>query len=277
MARRLLPALALVLIGQAGPSPTAILTAEYRGAPTARDLSVLRAGVRNGEVEIQRLAVRAIGRLERPTLIPDLLPPLRSQLPEIRVQAADAIGQAALGWKSLGPTGRAAGIDSLLQTLVGRLKIERDPAVRRAIDDTLGRLPYSSPGQIAVAETALTDVAPSETVTDRLGVATAAASLVREHYPTWSPTDKLVAELRGFVASDPSRDARVRRLALEALATADLVDDGDITRAARDPDVQVRRLAMDASARRRSSQAARLKKSHQTATANPPASPPRTP
>src|SRR5207244_8832536 len=47
---------------------------------------------------------------------------------------------------------------------------------------------------------------------------------------------------------DPSRDARVRRLALEALIAADAMDDAVIARAATDPDAQVRRLAMRAAA-----------------------------
>src|SRR5690606_3464545 len=54
-----------------------ILQAEDRRAPTARDLSILRAGVRGANA---RLAVRALGRLERPALISDLLPSLRHAL-----------------------------------------------------------------------------------------------------------------------------------------------------------------------------------------------------
>jgi cyclophilin family peptidyl-prolyl cis-trans isomerase len=57
-----------------------------------------------------------------------------------------------------------------------------------------------------------------------------------------------VIRLRSFVTSDASRDARVRRLALAALITVGAVDDTTVARAAGDPDVQVRRLAMRAAA-----------------------------
>ena len=46
-----------------------------------------------------RVAVRAIGQLERPALIADVVPSLRNALPEIRSEAANAIAQAAQGWK----------------------------------------------------------------------------------------------------------------------------------------------------------------------------------
>src|SRR5262249_45649383 len=52
----------------------------------------------------------------------------------------------------------------------------------------------------------------------------------------------------GRLPPDPSRDVRVRRLALEALVAVDGADAPTVTRAAADPDPQVRRLAMRAAA-----------------------------
>src|SRR5688500_12677308 len=75
-----------------------ILQAEDRRAPTARDLSILRLGARGRDGANALIAVRALGRLERPALISDLLPALRHALPEVRAEAANAIGQAAEGW-----------------------------------------------------------------------------------------------------------------------------------------------------------------------------------
>ena len=81
--------------GSASAQPTrlAVLQAEDRRAPTANDLAVLRAGAHSADPQTTRIAVRALGRLERPTLIPDITPFLRNALPEIRSEAANAIGQ----------------------------------------------------------------------------------------------------------------------------------------------------------------------------------------
>src|SRR5215471_6748498 len=51
----------------------AVLQAEDRRAPTAGDLAILRSGSRSRDPQIARAGVRALGRLERPALIPDIL------------------------------------------------------------------------------------------------------------------------------------------------------------------------------------------------------------
>src|SRR6266571_3111243 len=55
-----------------GQSRLSILQAEARRAPTAQDLAMLRAGVRSADGQTARVAVRALGRLERPALIVDI-------------------------------------------------------------------------------------------------------------------------------------------------------------------------------------------------------------
>jgi HEAT repeat protein len=72
----------------------AIFVAEDRRAPTPKDLSVIRAGLQSADGQTVLVAVRALGRLERPSLIPDIVPALRNALPEVRSEAANAIGQA---------------------------------------------------------------------------------------------------------------------------------------------------------------------------------------
>ena len=59
-----------------------VLQAEDRRAPTPRDLATIRAGARSGDPQTARVGVRALGRLERPALIPDrmLLEPLTRTL-----------------------------------------------------------------------------------------------------------------------------------------------------------------------------------------------------
>jgi cyclophilin family peptidyl-prolyl cis-trans isomerase len=227
-----------------------ILQAEDRRAPTANDLAILRAGARSGDPLTARMGLRALGRLERPSLIPDITPGLRHPAPENRVEAATAIGQAAQGWKREPAKGAPASgsLDSIVTTLVARMKVDDDPDVRAAICETLGRLPYTSATQAASAERALLDMAArAESVTDRLGVAKGFEALVRLHRELQPPSDDAITVLRRLAApgnSDLATGARVRRLAFESLVLAGSPDVDLLEAASHDPDPQVRRLAM---------------------------------
>ena len=117
-----------------------------------------------------RAGVRALGRLERPALIPDILVLFRHPMSEVRAEAANAVGQAAQGWKREKPANAA--VDSTLTALIARLKVDIDPDVREALAETIGRLPYTDAAQAEKAEQALVDLdGRSESVTDRLAVA----------------------------------------------------------------------------------------------------------
>jgi cyclophilin family peptidyl-prolyl cis-trans isomerase len=240
------------------PARLAILQAEERRAQTAADLLTLRTGVRSRDPLTAVLAIRAIGRLERPALAADLVPALDHALPEVRAEAANAIGQAAQGANASGRPAGAFDPGSMMATLLDRLAGEELPSVRAALCGTLGRLPYQTPDQVAAAEAALINLAKSNMVADRLGVATGFEALVRLHRGRRPLSDPAIAALRELAGvddegpADPDardlRDARVRRLAVEALITADAVDDHFVIRAASDPDPQVRRFAMRAGA-----------------------------
>ena len=81
----------------ANPARVAVLAAEDRRAATPADLTRLRTGARGSDPQTARLAVRALGRLERPALIPDILPALDSRFADVRTEAAHAVAQAAVG------------------------------------------------------------------------------------------------------------------------------------------------------------------------------------
>jgi cyclophilin family peptidyl-prolyl cis-trans isomerase len=257
----------------AAVSRLSVLVAEDRRAATAADLATLRAGTRSRDPLTARIAIRALGRLERPALVSDLVPALGSVQPESRAEAANAIAQAAQGWARSGESNAPAGTpgpSSALSALAARLEAEQEASVRAAICESIGRLPYSSADQVAVAETALIDQAGrSDSVTDRLGVAKGFEALVRVSRTLRPPSPRAVdlvkklfaptpAAASGQIApggdparrprleADPMRDARVRRLALETLIAADATDDNVVARAMADPDPQVRRLAMRA-------------------------------
>jgi cyclophilin family peptidyl-prolyl cis-trans isomerase/HEAT repeat protein len=219
------------------------------------DTTALRAKLRSRDVDQQRFALLELGRFELPALIPVIMPSLQSSLPEVRAQAADAIGQAAQGWRATPARRGALSPESVVDALVARLKIEPDSDVRAAVAETIGRLPYATAEQVATAARILIQVAPADSVLDRLGTATALDDLIRLNRSLLRDPAVVIAKLRTFASSDPSRDARVRRLALEALTSLggpDAIDDGLLGRAAADPDMQVRRLAMRAAAARAS-------------------------
>jgi cyclophilin family peptidyl-prolyl cis-trans isomerase len=233
---------------QTNATRLAVLQAEDRRAPTARDLAIIQSGARSGDGQTVRVAIRALGRLERPSLISDITPALRHPLQEVRAEAAAAIGQAAQGWKF--KVLQEPAIDAVVTTLAARLKVEEDSDVRAAICDTIGRLPYRSVSQVEAAERALLEMAARvETVNDRLGVAKGFEALVRNHRKVRAPGSDAVAVLRRLATpgrGESFTGARVRRLALEALISAAAVDDAVVSAAAQDPDAQVRRLAMRA-------------------------------
>jgi cyclophilin family peptidyl-prolyl cis-trans isomerase/HEAT repeat protein len=218
------------------------------------DTTALRAKLRSRDADVQRFALLELGRFELPYLIPVIAPLLQSSLPEVRAQAADAIGQASQGWRTLPPVKRSALTpETVIEALAGRLKIEADPNVRAAITETIGRLPYATAEQLGTATRVLVQIAPGETVIDRLGVAIGLDDLVRFNRSLLPDPGGVMAKLQSLAGSDPSRDARVRRLALAALTSfnaPEAIDDGLLARSASDPDMQVRRLAMRAAGSR---------------------------
>jgi len=226
----------------------AVLQAEDRRAATANDLAIIRSGARGGDPQTAQAAIRALGRLERPSLISDIAPALRHTLPEIRAEAANAIGQAAQGWKKDKPPTVAA-MDAVSAPLAARLRVEADPDVRTAVCETIGRLPYTTAAQFEAAERTLIEAAArNDTVADRLGVAQGLEALVRLQRKLRAPGDDAIALLRQFAsrANDGAAGARVRRLALEALITVGATTPELRLAAAHDPDAQMRRLAMRA-------------------------------
>jgi cyclophilin family peptidyl-prolyl cis-trans isomerase len=242
--------LAVTAYAQSLATRLAILEAEERRAPTARDLATLRSGARSGNEQTARIAVRALGRLERPALVADIVPALRHPLPEVRSEAANALGQAALGWKRGDKPPTAAAFDAVVAPLTSRLKVEEDSDVRAAICETIGRLPYTSASQVETAERTLVEMAArAQSVSDRLGVAKGFEALVRLQRKTHPPAADAIEVLKHLATpgrGESFTGARIRRLALEALVGAAAVDDAVLGATVQDPDAQVRRLAMRA-------------------------------
>ena len=237
---------------QSAATRLSILQAEDRRAPSPTALAVIRSGTRSGDGQTARIALRALGRLDRPALIVDILPGLRHRLPEVRVEAANAVAQAAHGLRN--PSTPKVSLATAQAALIARLAADDTAAVRAATAESLARLPYTSADDVARAEAALLDFAPrAVSNTDRLGLAKALEAFARLQRAVRPPGAAVADLLRRLARTEPSRpdqeqlrDARVRRLALESLIALGAADVDTVVSAASDADPQVRRLAVRA-------------------------------
>ena len=233
----------------------AIFEAEDRRAPTEADLETLRDGTRHSSEAVQRQAVRALGRLERPALAGDIQPLLSSPFASVRAAAAEALGQTA---SAAGPEVAVAVQASLIKHLGG----ERDQVVIGSVCWTLGRLPYGTAQAARSAEVALLvaslplDAPSGASLMLQLGVARGFESLMRRGARLFTPsqetarrlTQMALARLKPRRGDEAEDTIRVRRLAMAALSSSKQADERTIAATAADPDGQVRRLALMAMA-----------------------------
>ncbi len=220
----------------------AILAAEDARAATTEALAPIVQGLTARDAEVRRIAVRALGRMERPGLVPQILPLLADEAPLVRSEAANALGQVVLS----GQTALASG------PLIASLSTETDPTVRGAILRTLARLPYESGEMVATVEQllvrSLVGDNPPEVL---LGAARGLESLLRQHAQSHTLTLESVVQLRRAARlgrsapfDDTTTAVRVRRLATAALVTVGGADAALVRESRNDPDVEVRRLSI---------------------------------
>ncbi len=224
-------------------SAQAIVNAEEARAPEPADVQVLVKSTRSSSASIQVLAVRALGRLERVAVVPDILPSLASPIAEVRVEAANALGQALAQPGQHDP-------EVAVRPLRERLIIETDPAVRGVIYATLGRLPYSVEPDVREIEAVLikgtAEGNKDPSLAACLGAVTGLESLFRQQVKKGMPAATSLERLRVIVKSvnKPSETAaRVRRLSMAALIAGGGADAAIVRTALKDSDAQVRRLA----------------------------------
>jgi len=248
----------------------ALLEAEDSRAPTRESLAFVFACLRHDSPDIQRDAVRLLGRLERPELLPEILAMLSAPSPAVRMEAASAAAQASRG-------GPGSATSLVADALVGRLSEEQHTEVAAATATSIGRLTNIGTAAIAAAEAALVRIGwPEPEPAPRMaphgspggGVALASLEgleiLARLHSgdrPISADTqDRLRAIVLDIPAPPPpppkarrrSRraaappappPARAPRLAMQALVAAGATDRATLEAALSHPDEQVRRLA----------------------------------
>jgi cyclophilin family peptidyl-prolyl cis-trans isomerase/HEAT repeat protein len=240
--------------------------AEDARVTSVADMAPLLEGLRSADPKIAAQAVRALGRLERPTLVPEILPLVTHARPEVRAEAVNALGQ------SLARVPRAADdqapvpadVAVVSRTLAARIRAEQHPYVTGIAAETLGRLPYRTGRELADAEHLIASLlppvpgggpaapgAPLARVVQPAAVTGAVKgleSLIRVYLKLQRPSDDTLGRLRGAatLGSDPSDVdfAYIRRVAWVALNGAAAADAALIEHGLEDPDAQVRRLAV---------------------------------
>ena len=228
-----------------------VAEADARGA---RGLAQIHAARMGDDPALRALAVRALGRLEDPAQL-DLLIDALNDDPDarVRVVAATAVAQSVSRADPMAvqarPTARAA--------LIARMNPEDDGAVLGALAANLGRLaPAEDPDPIAAALAALATRLPSANPPARLGFARALESFARLAPPlpptlADAATDLLVFGLEedGAATGYALDAARIRRLAVAALAPGAQIDSARLGDLLTDPDWGVRRQAVVAAGR----------------------------
>ena len=221
---------------------------DARGASVS-GIEALRAGMIALDPALQRTAVRAIGRLEDPELVPLTFPLLFSNDESVRAEAINAVGQAAYH----APGDEAA---EVLFDFLAR-EPQEGPVVRAVIGRTLGRLLYNEEGGLRRAEETILGLtregdgdAPLVALTGAvMGLESMARRLTR--YGMSEATVERLHELaalgRADAATDPARlgdAARVRRVSMMALLAIGEVASDVVEGAISDPDPDVRRLSV---------------------------------
>ncbi len=274
---------------QPGVTRVAIIQAEAARAGTPDQLERLTTAATTLS-PLQAMAVRAVGRLERPDQVSTLLPLLDAKEPRVRAEAANALAQSAGVDPAAAQTARAG--------LTARLAQERDADVRGAIAESLGRLPVDSPAVAGETERALCDIATRYQLVSRVDKSAAGGRIVglavTSEKEVAVPMPALLGALRGLesfargrarakqsllpdtilvlktlalarppetgTSESTQRDAaRVRRLAFLCLLSSNGADIEITARALGDPDAQVRRLAVSSASASRETLARGLK------------------
>jgi len=226
-----------------------IIRAQDSRARTDSDLTVLRTGLGAANPAIREVAVRALGRLERPDVIRDIGTALADSSLAVRLAAVQALGQAAY----------RIGVADARTLLLAQLEADSTQALRARIAETLGRLTPLSAAEAGNTARVITRLSYSPRDTTRDAPATTLARVSRGFFflarrpATRGMFDgRVTSRLRQLIAYErtPTRAevSAVQRGEIAGLAAAALIASGaataaDIETILRDPDPYVREKA----------------------------------
>ncbi len=221
--------------GASLPGVAGVLAVEDARAPFPEDVRALLTAAGSGTPAVQRAAVRAIGRLERRDLIPELLPRLRARDAGVAEEAAVALALAMRGEPLPGvpaePQPRA---------VVEALALSGGPDTSYL---AFGRLPYATAVEFRQAEQQLARglaITPAPPIEALRGLE-ALARLNRKLLPF---EDASLERLRSLaVIRNQPGAPELRRNAMAALVAALGADTTTLVAALADDEAEVRRLA----------------------------------
>jgi cyclophilin family peptidyl-prolyl cis-trans isomerase len=198
-------------------------------------------GLASRDPLLRRVAVRGLGRLQRPDLGRRVLPSLVDPAASVRAEAANAIAQSLrLARRGAPPTDTAQlTVAAARAALLTALSAERSAPAADAMAESLGRLPYADSAEARPAMEAITERARRA---PGYGAVHGLYTLALARRFVGNPSAPEVELLRQLVLT--GGDPAVRRLAVLTLAVGGALDSGTTLHAARDADEQVRRLAL---------------------------------
>jgi len=195
-----------------------LLAAEDARAAGPADLQLLFDGLSNSDTSLRRAAVRALGRLEDPTLVEHVVPLLADPSEAVREAAVHAVAQAF----------HTSEGDEALPILSSRIHEDDDPGVRGTLAHSIGRLRLTPPAR-REAEGLLVELS-LDGGSDATDVTLVGVALVLEALVRGAGGDGLGAgaaerlqELTTYGVSggeDSESAIRVRTLSVSALAQA---------------------------------------------------------
>lgn len=226
----------------------AIVAAEDARATTPEQLQTLIAATRDSSPDVQAVAVRALGRLERADLIDAIAAKLSSSDAPVRTEAANALAQTVTNLAD-DPDAQIPRVETALK---GALEFESDPQVRSAVLQSLGRLPLKTPADRTRIERELARHLEVQSSSEQSAAMVLAAlrgleALYRAWPRPFTPDAGVLAAVdRAFVAfsTGAAYMRPVRRMVLAASIAANHASADVIRAAILDLDDQVRRLAV---------------------------------
>ncbi len=218
-----------------------LLVAEDARGTARGGLGPLMAALTSSDTLLRRLAIRGLGRLQRPDLGRVLLQSLADSMPTLRAEAANAVAQSLRRVRRSDTTSDRAllGTREAAAVLARALSTEQDLQVVDALAQSLGRLPLSDSAAARAAENAIRARLQAQATP---GLVHGLYTLARARRATGNLTAETVVLLRSASGSAP--DTTVRRLALLTLAVAGGLDSATAVRAARDGDDEARRMML---------------------------------
>ena len=209
-------------------------------------------GLKSSDPATRRVAIRAIGRLQRPDLSQVLAGSLNDPLAVLRAEGANALAQSVSGpqREASAVAGSRAAVREVLRLLTSRPTPEPDAAVTGVIARALGRLPLVDSAAARQVESWIGGAVAGRSGGALSGLPVSAAhdvaeglyALARARRTVGDPSPRAIALLQAAAHYDT--DGHVRTIGLLGLTAAGALDSGTVQRATLDADPQVRRLAL---------------------------------